>query len=100
MATPVIYRKFSDGDILALFPSIADSMRLSECLSYAHIGQHGMANYRLVVDSTSPAAPDEYASLEKELESLGYENLQVYRREQEWMREKRRETIREWRDLG
>ncbi len=67
----VIFRKESDGQILAVFPSIPADYHGS-MLCYAHIGQHGscsMAYYR----QTTPALPDEYSALLAELRGI-YEN--------------------------
>jgi hypothetical protein len=68
----VIFRRFRDGDVIALFPSIAaECLNAWPCLSYMHIGQHGAADPRLVSD-TRPAKPREYAELKAELERIGY----------------------------
>jgi hypothetical protein len=37
------------------------------------IGQHGAADYNLVVSDTKLANEDEYSSLRKELETIGYD---------------------------
>jgi len=49
------------------------------CQSYESIGQHGAADYMHCLSATKPATPKEYASLKKELESIGY-NLKVMKR--------------------
>ena len=77
---PVIFRRWPNGDICALFPTIASDYEGRHCTVYSHIGQHGAAEYGHVIDQTKPATPDEYAPLMRELESIGYENLRVYRR--------------------
>lgn len=66
---PVIYRKESDGSIVAFFPTEpADTAgRYIRC--YAHIGQWGAASFEYYW-STRPAAPDEYATLERELRAI------------------------------
>jgi hypothetical protein len=53
--TEVIFRKYKDHnqDILALFPYEIESGY--SCLSYQHIGQHGMADYNHCLDITRPA---------------------------------------------
>ena len=76
--TKVIFRKYKEGDVIALFPEIADSPDPSYCSSYQHIGQHGAAD-PLIINETKRATPKEFAALKKELESLGY-NLQVISR--------------------
>ena len=70
--TKVIFRKYKDGDILALFPQVpADDLGVL-CSSYQHIGQHGGADYTLCISKTKPATPEEYAKLKAELENSGY----------------------------
>ncbi|MCK5236221.1 MAG: hypothetical protein KAR06_04470 [Deltaproteobacteria bacterium] len=72
IVTKVIFRKYPEGDVIALFPD--NSYRrnyMTEC--YQHIGQHGEGDYRGVVASTKPATPEEYADLKAELESIGYD---------------------------
>lgn len=66
----VIFRKFADGEILALFPYDTGT-RLGTCLSYAHVGQHSTAHLGLIKD-TVLATPDEYKALYSELSGLGY----------------------------
>lgn len=71
--TAVIFRKWkSDGDIIALLPEIPSDGSGYHCLSYGHIGQHGGANYRLVMRSTTPATLQESEPLAKELTAIGY----------------------------
>jgi hypothetical protein len=68
----VIFRKFPDGDIIALFPCLpAECLNPWPCQSYMHISQHGAADPRIQHD-TKPAKPHEYATLKAELEQLGY----------------------------
>ena len=75
--TAVVFRRFKDGDIIALFPGLKE--RSYSCLSYMHVGQHGPAEYQHVIASTKPAKPKEYEDLKRELEGLGY-NLRVIQR--------------------
>ena len=72
--TRVVFRKWPNGDILALFPLVQDYSYF--CLSYQHIGQHGGADYTGCISSTKPATSEEYADLETELQFLGY-SLQI-----------------------
>jgi hypothetical protein len=75
----VIFRRFKDGDVIALFPCIAAvAMDPRFCQSYMHVGQHGAADPRLVHD-TRPAHPCEYSALKRELHQIGY-RLKVRRR--------------------
>jgi hypothetical protein len=71
--TVVIFRKWpasEGGGIIALFPyepaDVEDPMWAG---SYMDQGGYGRANYWIVMDGTSPATPDEYAALQRELES-------------------------------
>jgi hypothetical protein len=75
--TEVIFRKFKDGEVIALFPFYIETMDGS-IMSYMHIGQHGGASVNLV-NITTPAKPHEYADLKTELESIGY-NLKIVKR--------------------
>ncbi len=68
--TIVMFRKWRDGTIDALFP--AEEYLPGMCTVYSHIGQHSSADYTYVVSRTVPAKPAEYASLERELESPPY----------------------------
>jgi len=69
---PVVFRRFPDGDIIALFPYLAaEGLDPWPCQSYMHVGQHGAADSRIVYD-TRPARPHEYAALKAELEQIGY----------------------------
>lgn len=69
--TPVIFRKWKNGDILALFPTTAGTNDSDTCDSYEHVGQHGSASIWLA-QVTVPASPSEYRALKRELESIGY----------------------------
>ena len=75
--TPVVFRKFKEGDIIALFPTMHEGNYLIN--SYMHVGQHCSADYNLV-HSTKPAKKEEYRDLLEELRQIGYENLKVYKR--------------------
>ena len=80
--TPVVFRKWHEdngGDVIALFPTIPSDIHGRYCEAYEHVGQHGGANYNAVIANTSPAKPDEYESLAKELTARGY-NLKPYKR--------------------
>jgi hypothetical protein len=75
--TKVVFRKFKEGDIIALFPQqIGNSYRVG---SYMHIGQHSECDYNHVVNCTKLATEAEYANLKMELEDIGY-NLKVYKK--------------------
>jgi hypothetical protein len=85
--TPTIFRRYRDGDIIALFPTIPADLQ-GNCLSYQHVGQHGAASPAHVIARTRPATPEEYAALRVELESIGY-TLRVVRRTTRQMAEER-----------
>lgn len=73
----VIFRVM-DGDVIALFPDIAENYmgRKDYCVSYAHIGQHSAADYHGCIMASRPATESEYASLARELKTIGY-TLQI-----------------------
>lgn len=82
---PVVFRKFKDyGNIIALFPTLEWNDVVSECTSYMRIGQHGAFNLD-GLSNTVLATEEEYADLLEELESIGYDNLVIYKRIQKWM---------------
>lgn len=64
----VYFRKFEDGDIIALWDDGYSSQWVS---SYQHIGQHSEAARELITE-LAIATPGEYGPLLKELESRGY----------------------------
>lgn len=70
--TKVIFRKWPDGDILALFPEVPADIVGGLCSSYEHCGQHGGADYFHCITKTKPALPSEYEVLKVELETIGY----------------------------
>lgn len=69
--TVVMFRKFREGDIIALFPYEPGTNDPGTCESYMHLGQHHHAD-PLLVRETRPAKPEEYAALKRELESAPY----------------------------
>ena len=89
--TPVVFRSYSDDEIIALFPTLPGG-RYGECMSYLHIGQHGAADYGHVIRRTRPATADEAFQLWEELIKVGYDDLKVYHREQPWMHDALRDA--------
>lgn len=71
--TITVFRKYKDGEIIALFPAEKWNRYDNTCTSYVHVGQHGAADYDSVVSRTTLATPEEYADLKSELERIGYE---------------------------
>lgn len=78
--TLTVFRKFKDGDVIALFPDT--EWTAETCSSYMRVGQHGGADYQHVLSITTKATPFIYEGLKQELESIGY-NLKI---RQKWMR--------------
>ena len=76
--TEILFRKYSNGDIIALMPYVIEDNRFC-CQSYMHVGQHGPARYEHMMQCTRPAKEDEYAELKRELESIGYNVLPITR---------------------
>lgn len=74
---PVIFRKFKDGQVIALFPLFTGTLDPATCGDYMRVGQHGTCDLRKVVSTTVLATVKEYSSLLKELISIGYEDLAV-----------------------
>lgn len=69
--TEVIFRKYKDGEIIALFPYLIDN-RFGTCQSYMHLGQHSGATLS-IIDSTKLATEIEYKNLHSELiNQVGY----------------------------
>jgi len=69
--TAVHFRKWDNGDIIAIFPNEKADMR-GNVMSYEHVGQHGGASPKLIRE-LKPAKPNEYAELKNELEKqIGY----------------------------
>jgi len=62
-------------------------------MSYVHVGQHGAADYNLVVGQSKPAQPAEYAELKAELENIGY-NLEVRSKVQYAVHRQRIDSVR------
>ena len=68
--TIVIFRRWANGDVIALFPEVPGTRYL--CSAYERIGQHGAADPTVVIAATSPASPAEYAAMKAELQSEPY----------------------------
>lgn len=74
MATLVKFVKYPNYDLTAVFPQLNYNKRLygiNRKVCYSHIGQHSACD-KVWLAETSPATPNEYDSLKKELEGLGY----------------------------
>ena len=80
MSTKVIFRKYKDGQIIALFPEIPWNTCTHTVSSYMHLGQHGGADYTEIIPITQPACKNEYQELLTELETIGYTELRIVER--------------------
>jgi molybdenum cofactor biosynthesis enzyme MoaA len=67
--TKVIFRKFNDGEVIALLPEFTNSHNYT-IVSYMHIGQHSDADYNQVVSITKLANKEEYTPLLNELKEI------------------------------
>lgn len=73
MSTVVIFRKWRNGDIIALFPfEPFNRVNPNSCLSYEKIGQHGGADFAYVVKCSKSAVEREFLPLHRELTAIGY----------------------------
>ena len=79
--TIVIFRKWKNGDIIAIFP---ESDTFPDCMIYERVGQHGNGDYYHVISQTTLALPNEYIELKKELESEPYKYNFIVRKK--WSR--------------
>ena len=57
METPikVVFRRFKEGGVIALFPYIPWNESENTITSYMHAGQHGAADYKGIISGTLPA---------------------------------------------
>lgn len=82
------------GDVTAVFPEIPADQNGYQMSCFAHVGQHGGCSRRWYW-STRLAKPEEYASLQRELESAPYGyRLQVRKRITREMDDARRDAAR------
>lgn len=89
----VIFRKFPDGEIIALFPELPGDMKVGHCLSYLHNGQHGCADTSIYYNTKS-CHVQQYYDLMMELLRIGY-SLQIVSRFSYQMDQKRIAEIRQ-----
>jgi len=75
-STTVVFRRFKEGDVVALFPDIPFDAQ-GNVASYSHIGQHAAADYNIILDKTVPATYLEYRLLLVELKIAGYADLDI-----------------------
>ncbi len=73
--TIVVFRKYPEGDIIALFPEqTGKNLKVG---SYMNMGQHSDVDYQGVIAATKLATPEEYSELKQELVSIGYKSLAI-----------------------
>ena len=89
--TKVIFRKFSDNSIIAMFPELPGTNNANTCLNYMSTGQHGAGSAD--IGWTKPASLNEALPLVRELISIGY-NLQIVSRFTHAMYLKRANALR------
>lgn len=81
--TRVVFRVFKHGigkgEVIALFIDEIENNR-GEVMSYMHVGQHSLADYRGVVAISRPATPEEVEPLISELHRIGYSNIEIMKR--------------------
>lgn len=84
MKTKVIFRAYRSnpgrGDVVAIFPEIPADRCGYEVTVYEHIGQHGGGDRQAMVAITRPATDAEAAPLLRELQRIGYTDLQICRK--------------------
>ena len=97
--TPVIFRRFRDGEIIAIFPTLPGTNSPDSCADYVHVGQHGHCDPHAVVGMTARAKPTEYAALFHELTAIGY-RLKVIQRPSWAHRHIRQRAIDDMRKAG
>lgn len=65
----VVFRKFKDGEVIALFCDTANDCNPGCVMSYMHVGQHSEAS-RNLGQNLRLASPEEYAPLLRELRAI------------------------------
>lgn len=73
----VVFRKFPDGDVIALLCGTAADCNPGNVMSYQHVGQHAEASRSLRLPLATPA---EYAPLQRELAQVYGEPVVAVRR--------------------
>ena len=90
-----MFRKWRNGDIIAILPTLPGTSSPYTCEMYEHVGQHGAGDPQSVIRKTKNATRSEYAALLKELHKIGYRNLVVHTRYQSgWLSTRRKELAR------
>lgn len=69
----VVFRKFDNDEIIALFPEITFGYPHYKMMSYMSIGQHYEVDHHAIIQQTKLATEDEYKTLLKEIEKVYHE---------------------------
>lgn len=72
--TRVIFRKDSFG-VFALFPD--NKVSKNKCVGYSVREKHFHTIYNYEMNESKPCTEEEYAPLKKELEELGYTDIEI-----------------------
>lgn len=71
--TPVLFRTDRKlGDTYAIFPTVPHDVNAHYVTVYQHVGQHSGGHLQGMIASSRPATVEEYSSLKRELERIGY----------------------------
>lgn len=73
MKTGVIFRKYKDGRVIALFPERKKDHFTQPILSYFNHMYSVDTNYARVIKQTLPAREEDYAELYRELTAQDYD---------------------------
>jgi hypothetical protein len=73
MKTKVIFRRWKQGEVIAIFPELPGTNDPGTCMSYQHTGQHGAADPSHVTSQTRPATGTDVDQLYRELSQIGYD---------------------------
>lgn len=75
--TKMVFRRWRDGEVIALMPEEPADPNGYLCQSYMRVGQHGAANYEHVIAKTVPVSRESVESdllqLMDELKGIGYQ---------------------------
>ena len=66
----VVFRKFNNGEIIALFPDIKFGCPYYQIMSYMHIGQHDEVDHHAILEQTKLATEEEYQTLLNEIKNI------------------------------
>lgn len=83
-AIPVVFRKYSDGSVIALLPTIHAGFNKSSCLAFT-MDQGKVSVDTSVMRSTVEAKPSEYQELLADIVHKGHYPLKISKRIMEHM---------------